>query len=206
LLFAPFHFLWRGYSPVRLLEKLPPPEIVISPRTKQFASQNRFDLILFGDSLTDHGRWSELLDCKIANRGIGRETVKSAKLRSDVIPEDAPIFVMLGINDLLQGRDVQEIIKDYDDILVAWHGRKVIVTSVVGRADLEIEKFNDALKTLAQQRGAEFLNLSDVLGYPLEHSYDGIHLTFEGYQLWSSEISAFLTKTTGGTCRTVPSE
>ena len=60
--------------------------------------------------------------------------------------------------------------------MVARSGRKVIVTSVVGRANLEIEKLNDALKTLAQERGAKFLNLSDVLGYPLEHSYDGIHL------------------------------
>jgi hypothetical protein len=88
-----FIFYGGGILPSDYWKNYPPPEIVISPRTTQFASQDRFDLILFGDSLTDHGRWSELLDCKIANRGIGRETVKSAKLRSDVIPEDAPIFL-----------------------------------------------------------------------------------------------------------------
>ena len=88
---------WKNY----------PPGIVIYPRTTQFASQDRFDLILFGERLTDHRHWSKLLDCKIANRGIGRETVKSVKLQSDVIREDAPIFVILGINDLLQGSDVQ---------------------------------------------------------------------------------------------------
>ena len=54
------------------LEELKPDsERTISLRIAEFEGMNAqpVDLVVLGDSLTDRGRWNELLDVKVANRG-----------------------------------------------------------------------------------------------------------------------------------------
>lgn len=175
----------------------PEKDVEPSPRVSQFSGAQNFDLILFGDSLTDHGRWSEMLDCDVANRGIGRDTVVAAKLRAEFVPDDAPIFVMLGINDLIAGRPLDAIVSDYDDLLGKWRGRNVVVVSVVGPSELPVNELNASLQELAKNNHVSFLDLSDTLGHPLAYTYDGVHLVDVGYARWARKIADVM----GETCQ-----
>jgi lysophospholipase L1-like esterase len=150
------------------------------------------DLVMFGDSLTDQGRWDELLGLKVANRGVGGDTVKMAAQRVHTLPP-GPVYIMLGINDLnwLQ-RPHDRVLADYDALLASLKGRKIVVQSVLGPEGLGLPEFNASLKALAERHGADFLDLTPQLGYPLKPTYDGIHLTGDGYRLWAKQISGSL--------------
>lgn len=167
---------------------LPREAAIVSPRVSQFEGLNGpVDLVLLGDSLTDHGRWSELLEIKVANRGIGRDTVPMISERLSAMPA-APVFIMAGINDLIEGRAISEITADYSEILEKLQDRRVVVQSVLGPDDLAVSELNHELEQLTNARGVAFLNLTEHLGHPLQYSYDGIHLTSEGYRIWASQI------------------
>lgn len=166
------------------------PRIAANPRAIQFESLNGpADIVLLGDSLTDQGRWGELMDLRVANRGIDGDTVRMVAARVDELP-DAPVFVMIGINDLTAGRSVEAIVADYTILLDRLRDRQVIVQSVLGPSELEVQELNLVLKDLATQRGLRFLDLSPSLGHPLKYTYDGIHLTAKGYRIWAEEIGA----------------
>lgn len=159
-----------------------------SPRVAETSRSDRsFDLVLLGDSLTDHGRWSELLTLTVANRGITGDTVAMTADRAGDLPA-GPIFLMVGINDLLAGRNVAQVVADYARLLDILNGRRVTIQSVVGPDGLPLPKLNDALLMLAVERGARFLDLRPELGHPLKYSYDGIHLTAEGYRIWANAL------------------
>lgn len=166
----------------------PTERLSVNPRVSQFQGlPNSADVVLLGDSLTDHGRWSELLPGRVANRGIGRDTVDMVAARADRLP-DGPVFVMVGVNDLSLGRSVADVVASYEVLLDRLGDRRVIVQSVLGPANLPVPELNEALSKLSARRGLEFLDLTPLLGYPLRPTYDGIHLTAEGYRLWAAEI------------------
>lgn len=166
------------------------PEPIFSPRVVQFQDMNDqlFDIVLVGDSLTDHGRWSELLPLRVANRGIGRDTVRMVTARADLIPA-GPTYIMIGVNDLVRGRAIDEVVEDYTELLNALGERAVVIQAVLGPETVPVEALNQQLAVLANETGARFLDLSPVLGYPLRTTYDGIHLTSEGYRLWADALA-----------------
>ena len=126
------------------------PTVQPSPRMQQHTDEGSpFDLVMLGDSVTDHGRWSELLPYRVANRGIGRDTVAMAGSRASKLPE-GPILIMLGINDLRRGRTVPEIISDYEELLRQVSNKNVYIQSVLGPKELLVEDLNEELKKLAK--------------------------------------------------------
>lgn len=176
--------------------------------------------ILVGDSLS---LWfpSKLLpwDRNWLNQGISGETTAGLLKRLYLFDSTRPetIFVMIGINDLLNGVDNQKIMANQRKIIsqlrTVHPGSQIVVQSILphsgelatweGRDRLlqlsnsRIRKINRSLKALADDEGAFYLNL-----YPLftnaqgllrsELSTDGLHLNDKGYQVWSTAIKMYI--------------
>lgn len=176
-----------------LAELKPSIERTVSPRIVELEGLNDrpADLVLLGDSLTERGRWNERLTVNVANRGIGRDTVVMVANRADMVPS-GPIYLMIGVNDLIEGFPLEEIVADYRLLLSKLEGREVVVQSVLGPSSLPVTELNARLRELTDETGAEFLDLTPAFGHPIKSRYttDGVHLTSEGYDRWAQAIMA----------------
>ncbi|MDQ6986770.1 MAG: hypothetical protein Q9M25_03095, partial [Mariprofundaceae bacterium] len=68
-----------------------------------------YDIVMIGDSLTEHGDWRSLLPAlNIANRGISGDHTDGVVRRLDSIISTGAIraFIMLGINDFYEEKEV----------------------------------------------------------------------------------------------------
>lgn len=175
--------------------------------------------VLLGDSLS---LWfpSKLLpwDRTWLNQGISGETSAGLLKRLYLFDSTRPetIFVMIGVNDLLNGVDDRTVLANQRQIirqLRSVHPRsQIVVQSILphsgdvatweGRDRLlevpnsRIRRLNRSLKALADAEGAFFLNLhplfTDTHGFlRSELSTDGLHLSEEGYQIWSTAIQMY---------------
>jgi lysophospholipase L1-like esterase len=172
------------------------------------------EIIFLGDSITDWCRWSELFqNLNIKNRGIGADRTDGILLRLDEIISSSPdkIFIMIGINDLNQGVDVLDIVRNYKQIIQIISdkspGTKIYVQSILPvneqllakfypkskiRAE-NIRKLNDFLKDLSSEYQIGYINLyslfkGDEDQLDEKFTYDGLHLRGEAYLIWKSYI------------------
>jgi len=114
-------------------------------------------------------------------------------------------YVMLGINDIYGEISNEEIIENYQQIVgvLKSNGIEVIIQSTVQchshycsqDSVAKVNVLNERLENLAKDEAIEFLyldGLSDQTGLADEMTYDGIHLTAAGYQVWLSQIAEHL--------------
>jgi lysophospholipase L1-like esterase len=172
--------------------------------------------ILLGDSLS---LWfpSEVLppERKWLNQGISGETSMGLLNRLELLDKTEPeaIFVMIGINDLIQGVRDETILANQQLIIrylqrihpkakivvqsilphgaenVTWEGRDRLVSIPNSR----IQEINERLKAIAKKEDVIYLDL-----YPLfadekgnlkpELSSDGLHLSPQGYLVWRNAL------------------
>lgn len=176
-------------------------------------------IVLAGDSLT---LWfpQDLLPTYYnwLNQGISGETTSGLAKRLKLFDQAKPkaIFVMVGINDLLRGKSDQEVLEAQEDVITQLkrsHPKaKIVIQGLLPRAKESITtanatqvealsndrifQFNRRLAALADQTGAEFLDLqplfSDNEGFlRSELTTDGLHLSTQGYLVWRSAIQTF---------------
>jgi lysophospholipase L1-like esterase len=171
-----------------------------------------------GDSITDWCQWSEFFqNLNIKNRGIGGDRVNGVLKRLPEVMSSSPdkIFLMIGINDLGWGADIQEIVLNYKEII-----QKITETSpsttiyvqsvlpvneqllsqnyqgskITGK---NILKLNGYLKDLSHQYKLTYVDL-----YPLftanenqldeSLTFDGLHLNGKAYWIWKSAIDKYI--------------
>jgi lysophospholipase L1-like esterase len=171
-------------------------------------------IVFLGDSLTANINWDELLeDDSILNRGIGGDTTKGILKRLDNIISLEPkkLFIMVGINDLLMGKDKKNTINNYDKILSTINEKlpntQVYIQSILpinnkvsGNNSIdnkEIDKLNNTIKELSDKYKYTFIDI-----YPLfldsnnmlkeECTVDGVHLNISGYLIWKNELNKYL--------------
>lgn len=171
-------------------------------------------IVFLGNSITAGGEWSELLDRKdVANRGIGGDVVNGVLDRLEPIlnEEPAQVFLMIGINDLLQGKDQKMILQSYRKILEKFQRYpeiKLFVQSVLPvnsnvvydkrLENSEIKAFNEELKQLCQELNVSFIDLYPSFVNPetgmLHDNYttDGLHLSGKGYLVWKKQLEPYL--------------
>ncbi len=149
------------------------------------------------------------------NQGISGETSRGLLKRLNIVDQTKPkkIFIMIGINDLIQGMKDDSIVANH--LLIIRYLRKVhpqseiIVQSILphgaenstweGKAKLlkipnqRIKKINQRLKKIAESEGVIFLDLYPLFAdgngnLRMEFSSDGLHLAPTGYEVWRSTL------------------
>ncbi|NNE29290.1 MAG: hypothetical protein HKN16_06620 [Saprospiraceae bacterium] len=166
------------------------------------------DILLLGNSLTNHGAWEEWLPgYSIANRGISGEGIEGLTDRLEDYQALAPglVFTMIGINDLFYHEPswlkerfptlLARLQKTYPQSKLVFQSILPVNNSVMntGLSNQSIAKLNKELEALVKENGHHFLDLSN--GFQdsegnLKSSWtnDGLHLNGPAYQFWAGQI------------------
>jgi hexosaminidase len=183
-------------------------------RVRSFREQNLAyrNVVLLGDSITEGFEVPKYFPGRrVINRGIGGDVIGNG------LPDDDPrgvlrrldsslfdcaatdVFLMIGINDLNSGHDVDRMAEGYREILEEIKERapavKVHVQSLLptggqfaGRNE-GVRQFNQRLKALAEEFRVHYIDLHSKFAgangeLKAEFTGDGLHLTEPGYREW----------------------
>ena len=175
---------------------------------------NSTDIVFLGDSLTEGFDLKHYFQISnIKNRGLSGDTTYEVRYRLEEIlnAKPAKLFLMIGINDFFQGEDettiLDNISKILDEFLQKSPGTELFVQSLLPvneeaifsdeHLNLYIFSINDNLKKLCRKLNIHFIDLyGDFLNEKGQmdgkFTYDGVHLSKEGYDLWAKLIEPFL--------------
>jgi lysophospholipase L1-like esterase len=165
-------------------------------------------IVMLGDSLTEGGPWRELTGCpSIVNRGIGGDTTKDVLGRLDGVFKLQPraVFVMIGVNDISLGVRKEVTTQNFQALLDTFesNGTRTFLSYVLPvtgtyrkrRMNEEISALNVVISGLLAGRS----NVTPIDLRPLvrdaggylgkEFSYDGLHLSPKGYEVWRDAIA-----------------
>lgn len=189
-------------------------------RVKQFNAEEpigRKDIVFLGNSLTEGGRWTDLLrKGHIRNRGVSGDVAMGVYDRLDQILPGQPkkIFFLIGANDVSHDLTTDSIVAVItlvaDRIRHESPKTKLFLQSMLpinesfgrykkmtGKTDM-IPVINARLAEVAKERNIPFINL-----YPLfiepgtnilreELTGDGLHLNEDGYRIWAKALKRYL--------------
>ena len=178
---------------------------------KSFFEQHgghEYDAVFIGDSIIDGAEWEELFpSLKIANRGITGDRTDGVLKRMDSIYSTNVIkaFIMIGINDLFDGAEVNDVLENYNTIIrkLDAHRMHVFVQSTIlaGKQNVQlntkIKALNEQLKKIADaNESVTYIDLNIILATDsflnADYSRDGIHLNGTGYAMWKKLIKIHL--------------
>lgn len=169
-------------------------------------------VVFLGNSITEVGKWKELLPQKVVlNRGISGDVTAGVLARVDETAEIKPdqIFIMIGINDLKIGKPISYItaqqIKIVNRIKQISPKTKIIMlgtlpvnegmlANIYKRLNnVEISIMNNALKSACKELGVSYVDLHPVLtdeDGQLQQvlSTDGLHLKPAAYVKWIEQL------------------
>ena len=172
------------------------------------------DIVFLGDSLTESFRLKYHFNRDdLRNRGISGDTTGGVIYRLGEITRAKPrkLFLMIGINDVYQGfspgqvsSNIEKILQVLMDetpatiiflqsILPVNEDRLLIDESVNTRIyelNYELEKLCSARKINWIDLHSEFLNQRGQMDS--KFTYDGLHLTPEGYIHWAGILLKYL--------------
>ncbi|MFV7789571.1 GDSL-type esterase/lipase family protein [Aliarcobacter lanthieri] len=180
-----------------------------SSQFKVLSKNDKYEIVMIGDSITDGAEWYELLNIdNIQNRGIGGDTTDGILLRLDSINQSIKkAFIMIGINDITMYKSIDEIYNNYIKIIdiLEKKGIKIYIQSTLylgnnyynsKSINSKVDELNKKLEELAKNKDLTFINLNKIFapnGY-LDNKYtnDNVHLNGEAYLLWGQEIKDFM--------------
>ena len=174
------------------------------------------DIVFIGNSITNGAEWNELFPQKrVKNRGISGDTSEGVYDRLDPVVKGktAKIFILIGINDISRGIEVETIVQNMKRIVEKIQTEspktKIYIQSILpvnpdfgmfkGHQKPQlIKEINQQYQNIAKEYKVNYINL-----YPhfLEegtdrmnekYTNDGLHLLGEGYLLWSEIIKPYL--------------
>lgn len=164
------------------------------------------DLIFLGDSLTDFHDWANF--AKHHNAGIAGDTTDGLLYRLHYTLEKKPetIVLMIGINDLLQGQNLETMKKNYKKIFDKIEGTdKIYLLSLLPvqamaqtqQINENVIRLNHFLKAESAQRKFVYVDLYSAMvdkngGLREELTSDGVHLTPKAYEIWEEALKAIL--------------
>ena len=167
----------------------------------------KFTTMMLGDSITDEGLWDELLNNDtIQNRGISGDTTDGVLERLNPMGKNIEkVFIMIGVNDIMRGKSVDEIYSNYLKIIQFFKEKKIKIhiqsTLYIGesrKADFnpKVEELNKRLEKYTSENQITFINLNPIFApnkvLKKEFTFDDLHLNGSAYKLWSQEIKLFL--------------
>ncbi len=166
-------------------------------------------IIFLGDSITAFCNWSELFSQpNIINRGISGDTIDGLLYRVEEVIKRKPkkIFLMIGINDLGKGKEVNEILNQYDTLIHKIHTSlpetTIYIQSILPAKrkhlnNSDIKNINTGLTKISKKYSINYIDLhtsflSKNNDLDDQYSLDGLHLNGEGYLLWKKIIQEYL--------------
>lgn len=170
----------------------------------------QIDIVMLGNSITHGGNWNKLLKRNnIDEQGVESDSLKGFVNRVENVIRLKPklCFIMGGINDIYKWEDTRDIFTTYKDlikILVKEEIEPVIQSTLLAgkkyphseNRNKEVVKLNNMLRKYALIRNIRFIDLNEYLsedGFLKENvTWDGVHLTKLGYEIWSREIEKVL--------------
>jgi len=174
---------------------------------------NKLTALFIGDSLTE---WFELEkyfpEVTIINEGIAGDTSYGVLERLERLQDIKvdKIFLMIGINDVFNGFQKDDIIENQEliieQILTHINGTQLIVQSLLpvnesmlgspGYLNKVIRYINKELKAHCEARNLTYMDLHPAFlaGNEMKKEYttDGGHLSEIGYALWAEKLKVFL--------------
>lgn len=173
----------------------------------------KHSIVFLGNSITEVGRWSDLLPGKNAiNRGISGDNSFGVYYRLDQVLSAKPskIFLMIGVNDIKRGTPLPYIIANYDRIVARVKAvapkttiylQSVLPVTESILADIyakinnqTIRTLNDSLKAVAVKYQCTYVDLhnevfaDDKGQLKRELTTDGLHLKHAAYILWTEYL------------------
>jgi lysophospholipase L1-like esterase len=172
------------------------------------------DIVFLGDSITegfDLEYYFKRPDIK--NRGTSGDTTHQVLYRLIEITNAKPakVFLMIGINDLFNDDSEDEVFNNIKQIIERIQRdspeTKLYIQSILpvnetlllveGLLNVMIYKVNDELKKLCKEKSMIYIDLhSDFLNntgqLDLKYTFDGGHLTSNGYDLWAKSVLNYL--------------
>jgi lysophospholipase L1-like esterase len=166
-------------------------------------------IVMLGDSLTEGAPWAELTGCPhLLERGVGGDTTAKVLARLDDVLKLKPraAFLMIGVNDISLSVPRETTIANYKAILERLKEPHLVVAYVLpvaasyGKRQMNgsIAALDDTIASLVVDRpNTTVLDLRprfrDSDGYlRADLSYDGLHLSPKGYELWRDAIVPYV--------------
>lgn len=170
------------------------------------------NLVFIGDSLTQWCDWEQRFPrYRVTNLGVSGETVEGLLARGEriraAIENPDYLFLMTGVNNI--ATEQYDIIPSYRELvrnLTTWYKKSKVVVQSILPVELTwignnvIKDANRRLERIALEYGAEYLDVYslfvDPTGSPLSECLqdDGVHLSRQGYDVWTKEVKRFLKK------------
>jgi lysophospholipase L1-like esterase len=174
------------------------------------------EVIFLGDSITDGCNWSEIFqDGRIKNRGISGDVTEGVLERLTEVVESGPlkVFLMIGINDLADGKTGKQIVDNIKKIvkyiikespkteiylqsILPVNGDFGLFNNYTNKTE-DILSVNRVLKRMAGEFGITFVDLHSLFSLKdhklnPEYTNDGMHLTGKGYLVWKSAVEEYI--------------
>ena len=167
------------------------------------------EIIFVGNSITDYCDWNELLgNANIKNRGISADVISGVVDRLDEITESKPkkIFLMIGINDLQRKRSVNQILADYENLILLikektpqtnLYIQSLLPTKRDNLSNSDVMEINTGLILLSQKFNLIYINLFDLFKTEnnqmnMDYSFEGLHPNGKGYLVWKTAIDNYV--------------
>ncbi|MEX5988896.1 GDSL-type esterase/lipase family protein [Providencia hangzhouensis] len=141
----------------------------------------------------------------MVNRGINGDTTIGVidRLSSITSMQPTKIFIMLGVNDIMTGKTVEDTYNNYIEIIktLKSKGFDIYVQSTLladhFKADnSKIIELNSKLVNFCKENNITYIDLNSGLTINEKLRGDltiyGIHLNNKGYDIWKSEINKIL--------------
>ena len=184
----------------------------------EYSKQKRTEgtAVFFGDSMTENFGKHMTASTSICNMGISGDFAEGLIKRIDNVINFQPssVFIMIGINDIIEKVPLSEIEANYLKILelietncpettiylqstLPTIGLKSTLSSSKG-INKTVQKLNAFLQKIAEKRGVVFIDMysaftNDTNELRKDLTLDGVHLNSQGYDIWKSHLSAYVT-------------
>ncbi|RZM24616.1 MAG: GDSL family lipase [Pedobacter sp.] len=170
------------------------------------------EIVFLGNSLTEGGKWQELINKKnVINRGISGDVTYGILARLDEVTKAKPakIFLLCGINDMKRGISNELILDNFRRIVSAIKSASpkttlyiqsllpvyetVLPASYSQISNQKINDLNGKLRTLCRAQNVVYVDLhpafADEQGsMKKELAIDGLHLRQASYILWAKRL------------------
>jgi lysophospholipase L1-like esterase len=173
------------------------------------------DIVFLGDSLTETFDLQKYFGKdNLRNRGMSGNMTEHVLYRLEEIFKAKPaiLFLMIGINDIYQGVKPEFVIGNISRILTELQENTpqtvIYCQSILPVNESRLLSFeninskvyqvNNSLREFCKENNIQFIDIHpDFLNHQGQmdeiYTYDGVHLTEQGYRYWSELIRDYIT-------------